>query len=333
MAVDLFPPVAVLMGGISPEREVSIASGRNVVKALKQAGFIKVFEVLIQSSGEWQINENPPLDANRAISELKERGIACFFIALHGTFGEDGTIQGFLETSNVPYTGSGIRASAIGMSKSVTRAILYQAGINIPNGDIIWNGSIEDIVSKINNKIGFPCFIKNDDSGSSLGVYFVENKEKLIEVFNKKLVFFPFVVEEYIKGIEVTVPIIDIGKPRALTPVEIVPKERKFFDYKAKYDPQFCEEICPPKSISPELISKIKILAINVHKIIGCRDATRVDFIIQEGVPYVLEINTIPGMTPGSLFPKSAEAEGLGFSEAVKSMVIHAIERNKKRNG
>ncbi len=330
MAMNI-PPVAVIMGGKSREHEVSVSSGKNVAASLRDAGCSTVVEVVIQTNGRWIIQGMGQYSACEAIKILKDSGIECLFPALHGKGGEDGTVQGFLETMGIPYVGSSVLASAIGMSKAATRAILSQAGLPIPKGMTFWNGERQYIVENIKRNIGFPCVLKEDDSGSSLGVFLLENQGDLEELLQAGDPGFPFVVEEFIEGLELTVPVLDLDNPAPLPPVEIFPIKRPFFDYQAKYDPRFSEEICPPKSIGKHETGRIQEIAVKVHEVLGCKDISRTDFIYSGGKPHVLEVNTIPGMTSGSLLPKSARAAGLDFGELLGMLVMKNVREAETR--
>jgi len=324
------PPTAVLMGGTSAEREVSLASGRNVVRALEEGGVPRVLPVEIGRDRIWrtEIEGEAFLPAGRALEALLRAGTGCFFLALHGPGGEDGTIQGFLETAGVAYTGSGVAASALAMSKSASRAVLAGAGIPLPSGKALRDPDPRWI-ARLVEEIGFPCFLKEDHSGSSLGVHRLAGPadlEALLSRLGPRPG--PLVVERAVAGREATVAVLgNRGGPlQALPVVEIRPR-KTFFDYQAKYDPAWTEEICPPRSIPPGAQERLRELALLVHRTLGCDGVSRTDFILGPSGPVALECNTIPGLTRESLLPKAARAAGISFPQLAVRLVRLALER------
>jgi len=324
------PATAVLMGGISPEREVSLASGRNVAAGLKEVGCPLVVEVEILPDRLWRIEGERSGRPFRVIETLLKRGVECFFLALHGEGGEDGSIQGFFETLGLPYTGSGVSSSALAMSKSATRAVLKGQGIPVAPGVEIRNPGVEEIRRAVEDDSGFPCFLKEDFSGSSLGVHLLKGPPDLDRVLplivESRL---PLVVEKVVPGKEVTVAVLGDGREEsgdllAFPPVEIRPK-KLFFDYQAKYDPEWTEEICPPRSLSKAEQDDLCRLARRVHRVLGCRGVSRTDFIMGSSGPVVLECNTIPGLTKESLLPKAARAAGVDFPGLLARLVRMAM--------
>jgi len=297
--------VAVLMGGNSSEREISLQSGKTVVQYLRSTKFsVKSYDT--------------KRDLKKFLNDCLAHKIDACFIALHGKGGEDGSIQGLLEVLKIPYTGSGILASAIGMNKVVQKEILKENKILVPkyisfkSSDYEQAKSRQAILREIKQKICFPCCLKPANSGSSRGVSIVKKEKDLAKSI--KLAFNEdeeIIVEEYISGKEITVGILDTESPQALPIVEIVPK-RKFFDFKAKYDPKFCQEIIPAK-LPKKITQEAKKIAKRVHKIINCKGFSRVDMIVKGTKIYTLEINTIPGLTPQALCPKLSEVVGFQF--------------------
>jgi D-alanine-D-alanine ligase len=245
------------------------------------------------------------------------------FIAMHGPFGEDGTIQGMLELVGVPYTGAGVLASSLGMNKIIFKKIMEQEGI--PIGDYLVLTK-KDPVKKILKKFKFPFIVKPADQGSSVGITIVHHQKELEPALKLAFSYSPkIVIEAYLKGTEISCGVLGNEDPIALPVIEILPK-REFFDYQAKYDESQCEEIVPAR-ISQRLTKKVQELAIRVFKAIDCRGFGRVDMIISRGRPYVLEINTIPGLTPVSLFPKEAAAAGISYSQLLDRIVNLALEK------
>ena len=301
--------VALIYGGISSEREISIKSGKSVERVFKKLGVnYRVFD---------------PIERERFISGLVHFKPDVAFLALHGKGGEDGTIQGVLEFLNIPYTGSGVKASAIAMDKALTKKILKSEGIKVPEGTVVC--SLEEL-----SLFPLPAVVKPSKEGSSVGVFIVKSEEELINAVKNALKLDnTIIVEEYIKGRELTVGYLN-GEPLEI--VEIV-VEDGFYDYKNKYFSGKTEYICPAH-IESNLYREIQDIARRSCEIVGIRGAARVDIILSEdNVPYVLEINTIPGLTDKSLLPKSAKASGINFEELIEKMVIEAVyekEETKK---
>lgn len=292
--------MAVLMGGKSPEHEVSLATGAEVINNLDKKKY-QIFPIVLPKTNSFSI-----------------RIITCrpdvVFIAMHGPFGEDGTIQGMLELAGIPYTGAGVLASALGMDKIMFRKIMTAEGIPIPE------------CFEILSKIKFPVVVKPSSQGSSVGVSIVRVKKDLPSALKKAFKLGPRVmVEKYLSGREVTCGVLGNKNPIALPVVEIVPK-KEFFDYEAKYMPGKSEEIVPAR-ISKKLTKEIQDLAVRVYEAIDCRGFGRVDMIISEGKPFVLEINTIPGLTPLSLFPKEAAAAGITYPQLLDRLIELALEK------
>lgn len=290
--------VGVLYGGWSSEREISIISGKRVADALRKCGY-DIIEI----------------DVGRDIAlKLSEEKIDIAFIMLHGKPGEDGTIQGLLETMNIPYTGSGVLASALSINKVLTKRILESSGIPTP----------EFIHPIRDNKpdMDTPYLIKPVSEGSSVGISIVREKKTYRKAIEKAIEYGDFFIEKYIEGKEVTVGILgDI----ALPVLELVP-ENEFYDYEAKYTDGMTEFIIPAR-LSDEMTEKTQEIALEAHRILGCCDFSRVDFIVQNEDVFVLEINTIPGMTELSDLPAEALEMGIDYNELVERILELAIRR------
>lgn len=303
--------VAVLMGGASSEHEISLLSGREVVKNLDRKKY-KALPVLISRKGHFN---------------FPNKKIDVVFIALHGPSGEDGSIQGLLELKGIPYTGSKVLASAIGMDKLIFRRIIGTEKIIGPKFAVIKknNRNLKEIL----NKVGSPPYVvKPHNQGSSVGVSIVKKYKELSGAL--KLAFKysdTALVEDYIEGKEITVAIVGNSKPKALPIVEILPLKGEFFDYKSKYSESGAEEIVPAR-LSAQLTRKIQEIALKVYKLVGCEGFARVDFLIdKKGYPVVLEINTIPGLTPMSLFPKAAKAAGISYPKLLEMIISYALKK------
>ncbi|MFZ5366442.1 MAG: D-alanine--D-alanine ligase family protein [Patescibacteria group bacterium] len=340
--------VVVLMGGRSPKHEVSLVTGREVVRNLDKKKY-EILPVLISRDGErWQLKDqreillHSPSRVEKTDHKRRIRGGKALlpqgrnlplkfgkkpdvvFIAMHGPYGEDGTVQGMLELAGLPYTGAGVLASALGMDKPMFRRVIEERGIPTPEYLVFEKGENSSIIWK---KFKTPLVVKPSSQGSSVGVSIVRRKEELDEALKKAFNFGPrVIIEEYLSGTEVTCGVLGNENPQALPVVEIVPK-KEFFDYEAKYDETKCDEIVPAR-ISRKLTKKVQDLAIRVFKAIDCRGFGRVDMIISQGKPFVLEINTIPGLTPVSLFPKEASAAGISYSELLDRIISLALENH-----
>ena len=297
--------VTVLMGGTSAERDVSLDSGKACAKALAEIGF-----------------DVTSLDAkDDFIEKLIKNKPDKVFNALHGRFGEDGSIQGLLEHLKIPYTHSGILSSAIAMDKLTSKRIFKDAKISSPEYQVI--KSLEDFKS---SKIGYPCVVKPNNEGSSVGVYVLDEPKKSDEdtiVSSLKKYNF-LILEKYIPGREIQVAVMG---SKALGGIEIVPA-RSFYDYEAKYSANAKTKHIIPIKINETDYKKILDIALQAHNILGCRGVTRSDFRYNESDKvnkiYILEVNTQPGMTSLSLVPEIANYYGISFNELVKWIINDA---------
>lgn len=304
------------MGGKSPEHRISLITGQEVAKNLNPKKY-KILPVKISKDGKtFKLNTN-----NYPLSQLSTLNCQLFFIALHGPYGEDGTIQGFLESIGIPYTSSGVLASALGMDKIYSRKLFTQAGLKTPK--YITIGKDEGI-NKVFKTLKLPFFVKPNNQGSSVGTSKVKKQKDLTKALKFVHKFSEIaLIEEFINGIEVTCAIIGNDNPKALPLVEIVPK-KEFFDYEAKYDERLCDEIVPAR-ISQVLTQKTQKTAVSAYQALGCRGFGRVDMIIKRSDIYVLEVNTIPGLTPVSLVPKAAKAAGIPYQKLLDQIIKLAI--------
>lgn len=301
--------IIVLCGWISREREVSLRSGKKIYSALLRKGY----DVTL-------------IDPKMKGWEPVLRG-DIVFIALHGKPGEDGTIQGFLETFNVPYTGSGVLASSLAMNKLISKKMFIFSGIPTPDYLSMDDfESIDDFISKSMEYIGLPAVVKPVSEGSSIGVSIVKDADSLAPVVKDTVNKFDRVfIEKYIEGREITIGIIELdGKPVALPILELVPRN-KFYDYEAKYTAGFTEFIIPAR-MDKEKYTLAQELALKAHKALGCAGFSRVDLITDSNDnPYVLEVNTIPGMTELSDLPAMAKAYGIDYDDLVEIMLQSAL--------
>lgn len=308
--------IAVLMGGDSPERDVSLLSGTRVLQALDPTRYvgIPVDPALPHAKeGVWSLKEllsGPPPDLA--------------FVALHGRHGEDGAIQGLLELLGIPYTGSGVLASAIAMNKHAAKIIFREVGLPTPPALLVHDDSGETC-ERIQQTLSLPLVVKPNQGGSTLGTTRVFEWELLPRALQKALAYdTAALVEALVQGVEVSVPVLGTHKPRALPPVEIVPQSG-YYDFQAKYVPGMTEEIVPAR-LPEEMLELVKTTALTAHCALGCRGLSRVDIIVHERIPYVLEVNTVPGLTPTSLLPRSAQAAGIPFDKLIDHIIQDALE-------
>ena len=306
--------VLVLMGGMSEEREVSLRSGTAVLKALKNLGYA--------AEG---IDLQP--DTMQKIIDLHPDVV---FLALHGKYGEDGTIQGLLEILGIPYTGSGVASSAICMNKVLSKKLFQYENIPTAPFVVLRQGYVpdeEELYSQLEEQFAFPMVVKAAGQGSSIGTRIVRSREDLPDAVKEAFKYdTELLVEKYIEGVEVTVPVIGNQQPEALPVIEIT-AVNEFYDYESKYTPGMCEHIIPARinEAHRQLVEEISLLT---YTAMGCRGFARVDLIIdKQGQPYVLEVNTIPGMTEMSLVPDSARAAGYSFEDLVEKIVCLALEK------
>jgi D-alanine-D-alanine ligase len=296
------------MGGKSSEHDVSLISGQEVIKNLDTEKY-EIYPVILPKNKKLNIKDFGWID------EFKPEVV---FIALHGQGGEDGVVQGFLEFLGIPYTGCGVLASALGMDKISFISLMNQSNIKVARGLVYKKGKELDL-EKIKN-LGNKWVVKPSDQGSSVGVSIVRDELKLNEALKKAFEFSDkAIVEEFIEGVELSCGVLGNENPVALPVIEICPKN-EFFDYEAKYTDGKCEEIVPAR-ISDEDTKIVQKIAVEVFKIVGGRGFARIDFILKNHVPYVLEINTIPGLTPNSLLPKEARAAGISYGELLERMI------------
>ncbi|MCC6098097.1 MAG: D-alanine--D-alanine ligase [Olsenella sp.] len=306
--------VAVLAGGWSDEKDISMQSGTACANALREAGF-KDVELLDVAAPDFVVR-------------LAQGGYDVAFVAMHGHYGEDGCIQGLLEILHMPYTFSGVLASALGTEKEVAKSVYKAAGIPVPDGvDVAPDTRLTDEqVDELIARLGLPIFVKPAANGSSFGVTRVTEASGLNDAIGKAGAQGDRVLlEACIEGTEITVPVIGNDDPQALPIVEIV-FNSPFYDINAKYEPSSMHHVIPAR-IPEEAYRKAQEYAVAAHKALGCRGTSRSDFIVKEdGTPVILEINTIPGMTERSLIPDSARHAGIEFPELCKRFVEWALE-------
>lgn len=300
--------IAVLCGGMSSEREVSLRSGKNVLNALKQLGYVNA--------------EIVDVDENAA---AKLKGFDCAYNTLHGKYGEDGCIQGLLEIMKIPYSGCGVMASAICMNKEYTKRVMDGAGIPLIKS--VYLLANENPADKVKN-LKYPLMIKPVSEGSSFGMSKVnqaselDDAVKIARKYNSEIL-----IEEYLTGVSATVGVLEKdGKAFATEILELRPKN-EWYDYEAKYTKGMTEFILPAE-LSDEMTKKVKDIAVKAFEACGCSGVSRIDFLIVDNIPYVLEINTNPGMTDTSDLPAQAAAGGIDYNNLV-DMILKSAGLNK----
>jgi D-alanine-D-alanine ligase len=301
--------VAVVMGGPSSERDVSIASGQGVLRALERLGY-----------------EARSLDFDtRFVDAMREMAPDVVFNALHGPGGEDGTLQGILDWLRIPYTGSDLRSCALAMDKHFTKKLLSAEGLPTPAWDTFdfEGGTLPLLPGSLN----LPLVVKPRNEGSSAGVSLVRTHEEwsraMIAVSERRSVI---LAEEYVEGREFSCGVLFEA---ALPVVEILPQGREFYDYDAKYAPGGSRHVVPAQ-IDGDLTHRLQMLALSTHRLLGLRDYSRTDFMVTaSGRPYILEINALPGLTPTSLLPEECAAAGIGYDVLVDRLVRAALGRDR----
>jgi len=351
--------LGVLYGGVSSEHIISVSSAETIIKHLNFKHYL-VKPVYITKTGDWVLGEkfcdlkyNAGRIANfitcskklardeaklsdinfpQGLENILKDKPDVVFIIMHGVNGEDGSIQGMLEYLGLKYTGSDVLSSALCMDKIYTKQIYRLNKIPTPSFLAVqrrdWKTGSAKIVKKIVEEFGPSLVVKIPAEGSSIGMDICKNEKSFKASMNKLFSDSPILmVEEFINGVEVTCGVLKDSKEGdciAFPPTEIVPKSSKYFDYYAKYTPGASDEITPAR-ISEKLIEKIQKYSIIVHKVLGCGSMSRSDLIVKKGIPYFLETNTIPGMTPTSLYPQGAEAYGISFTELLDKIIKYSL--------
>ena len=310
--------VALLSGGISSEREVSLQSGDQVYEALDK----DKYNIL---------RYDPKTDLARLVNDAS--GIDVALIILHGPYGEDGTVQGLLDLLKIPYQGSGVLGSALAMNKAVTKQLYEKSSLPVPPY-LIYDGANNLDADVCVEQLGLPLVVKPVVGGSSVGMSIVKSAADLQGALDLASVHDSAVmVEAYIDGTELTGGVIGNRELEALPIIEIIPDQaHEFFDYEAKYTPGVSQEICPAR-IDDELTRQAQDYAKIAHKALFCQGYSRTDMILRDRKIYVLETNTIPGMTATSLLPQAAQAAGISFSRLMDKLIELGIEEHQERTG
>jgi D-alanine-D-alanine ligase len=306
--------IALLSGGVSSEREVSLNSGNQVYDALDKEKYNIV-------------RYDPKTDLGRLVEDAP--GIDAALIILHGPYGEDGTVQGLLELLNIPYQGSGVLGSSLAMNKLASKILYEKANLPIPPYIALQKGDALEPAAWV-KQLGLPLVIKPNEAGSSVGMTIVKSQNSIQKAVEKAFSHdSTILLEGYIEGVELTGGVIGNRDLQALPLIEIIPDdEHEFFDYEAKYTAGITQEICPAR-IDNEMTQKAQTYAKKAHSALFCSGYSRTDMILKDGEIYVLETNTIPGMTATSLLPQAAQVAGLSFSHLLDQLIELCIEAHQ----
>jgi D-alanine-D-alanine ligase len=297
--------IGVIMGGTSSEREISILTGNEIIKNLDTDRY-EVIKIEINTRKE-------------LIEKVQENSIDFALLALHGKFGEDGGAQAILESLGIPYSGCGVVSSMLCMDKGISKKLMKAEKINTPNWTCIKKH--QEINYNSLKEMGYPLIVKPVNGGSSLGTVLINNEEEVMDGVLKALDFDEeVIIEKYISGIEITCSILE----KKLLPVLCIKPKSSFFDYRAKYQWNEAEEVVI--ELDNELKYKLEALCMQCWDLFKCEVYARIDVIISENTPYVLEVNTLPGMTENSLFPKSAKAAGMEFRELLDTIIASSLK-------
>ncbi|PKQ27756.1 MAG: D-alanine--D-alanine ligase [Candidatus Anoxymicrobium japonicum] len=309
------PRIAVLMGGRSLERDVSWKSGQRVARALKERGYqvleLDVDEELVPTL----MSEKPDL----------------VYISLHGKGGEDGTVQELLEILGIPYTGPGLLSSIIGFNKILSKELFLANGITTPRYCVVSSSTLKEmgassLLPVVYEKLGFPLVVKPAAQGSALGLTIVKERSELGPALIEALSYDDrALIEEFVTGAEIAISIVGNDPPEALPAIEVVP-ESGLFDFSARYTPGKTKYFVPAR-LSDEVAAEASRLALKAHNLFRCKDVSRVDMIVKDEKPFVLELNISPGMTETSLLPLAAQAAGLDFCDLVEKLAHLALEK------
>ena len=353
--------VALLFGGKSGEHEVSLRSAASILKALDREKY-EVIPIGITKEGQWRSDPKfleaafpeilsngrtvllppDPLDncLIQVLSDSKAIGnqarIDVVFPALHGTYGEDGTIQGLLDMANLPYVGAGVLGSSVGMDKDVMKRLLQHAGLPIVDFQVVldhqWCTKKPAVRSSIENQLGYPCFVKPANLGSSVGISKVKNATALDSAMDLAVQYDrKIIIEKGLDVREIECSVLGNDDPLASLPGEIVPS-REFYDYESKYLDE-SSRLLIPAPLEASQTKAVQELAISTFLVTECSGLARVDFFLEKttNLIYVNEINTLPGFTSISMYPKLWQATGLGYSELIDRLIQLAIDRHQSR--
>jgi D-alanine-D-alanine ligase len=351
--------VGVIFGGKSAEHEVSLQSAKNIVDAIDKEKY-NITLIGIDKEGKWHINEpsnyllhaeNPKLiqlnqsnqhvafvpgeEQNKLLSVSKQQVLPLLdavFPIVHGTLGEDGCLQGLLRVANIPFVGSGVLGSALCMDKDIAKKLFCEAGLKVAKGLTFHSYEQSNIsFQEVKAKLGLPMFIKPANQGSSVGVSKVKNEEAFYEAMTHAFLYdHKILIEEAIKGREIECSVLGNEKPIASVPGEILP-QREFYSYDAKYIDENGALLNIPAAINEEQIQEVQQLSIKAFKALQCEGLARVDFFLTEDQQfYINEINTLPGFTKISMYPKLWEASGIKYPQLINQLIELALQRAER---
>jgi len=314
--------IGVLKGGPSSEHEVSLKTAQNVERALLNRGFF-VKPIFVDKYGWWHI-KNFKVSPSAALNQVD--GI---FNAMHGEYGEDGQVQKILEKYKTPFTGSGSFSSELAMNKLESKKVFQEENIPLAGHIAFDRAKEKEVRRKVNfESLDFPLVVKPIDRGSSVGVGIAHNLQELNSLIAQSFKHSDKVmIEQYLDGTEITCGVLENYNDQkifALSPTEIVPRLSNFFDYSSKYESGGSDEITPAR-LSDLLLQRAKNIAKTAHQALGCRHYSRTDMIVQNGKIYILEVNTLPGLTATSLLPQGAQSAGISFDDLIEHLVLLAL--------
>jgi D-alanine-D-alanine ligase len=347
--------VAVVFGGKSGEHEVSLMSATNVINAMDKTKY-NIHTIGITKQGKWMLYQGPveklqdgsweqeasKLDNHELVNLLlspmlddKPNGkIDAIFPVLHGPNGEDGTIQGFFEMLDIPYVGCGVIGSALGMDKVISKQLFMDAGLNVANYDLSYkheiNDKLQDVIQRIENKFQYPVFVKPVNMGSSVGITKAHDRNELEKGLQEAAKYDrKILVEEFVNGREIECAVLGNNFPEASGAGEIIPS-KEFYDYEAKYFDDGKSTLVIPAKLTKEEDASIREAALKAFKALDCCGLSRVDFFLEKttGKVYINEINTIPGFTKISMYPKLWDTAGLSYSKLIDKLIELALERH-----
>lgn len=348
--------IGLLYGGKSAEHHVSMQTALAVIKALNSDKF-DIYPIYITEEGQWikGAQLNGPVDSVKELafsegnalspmalaptlfqSSAEQGPFDVIFPLLHGPNGEDGTVQGMLELLNLPYVGNGVLASSAGMDKVIMKNIFAQAGLSQVNYVWFirseWETAREEAYHKVENEIGYPCFVKPANLGSSVGISKCSDRNELEAAFKEAFMFDrKIIIEEGVTAREIEAGVLGNDYPECSVAGEIVPKDKAFYDYKAKYEDGETSLIIPAEMTADEY-ERLKDMAITAYKALDCSGLVRADFFLtHDGKLYINEVNTMPGFTPFSMFPLLWKHTGVEYPELIERLVNLAIERHQEK--
>ncbi len=340
--VDTDQAIAVLHGGPSSEHDISVITARGVLRSLRQAGH-RAIAVWVDRAGAWHFGGDSadagtpvasPVAVPAALARLVDEQLRCAFLAFHGTFGEDGRVQGALDLAGIPYTGSGVTATALAMDKPLTRRVLASAGISVPEAVELPSAGLDQptlrarAADHLIATLGLPVVVKVPEGGSSLGIEIPRDRVQLLATLDRlHQLADALLCERFVAGVELTAAVLARmdGSLEALPIVEIAPRGERFFDYEAKYDPSLTDEIVPAR-IAAAAEAQCRKIGLAAHHVLGCRGISRTDLILDsDGKVWALETNTLPGLTPESLLPKAAAAAQCDYQQLLERIISASI--------